>query len=332
MIDKNLLGTWIRRFLLEYLVGERNLSRNTQASYRDTLTLLLPFASKRTGVAIDKMTVTDLSPSVVRQFLDYLERERRCTGVTRNQRLGTIHSLARFIGMRSPVHLSWCTEVRLVPFKKTDKTLITYLEKPEMDALLRQPDRHTVLGLRDYCLLLFLYNSGARADEAARLTIDHLRLDDPPSVRIRGKGNQIRMWPLWPMMMPLLEKLINGRGTDQVVFLGRANKPMTRFGIHRLVTHYAEMASDEMPSIQAKRVSPHNIRHTTAVHMLRSGVDINTIRAWLGHVSLDTTNIYAEVDLEMKAKALASVDVSGQPAEPLRQRDLPSLMTFLRGI
>lgn len=332
MIDKNLLGAWIRRFLLEYLVGERNLSRNTQASYRDTLTLLLPFASKRTGVAIDKMAVTDLSPSVVRQFLDYLERERHCTGVTRNQRLGTIHSLARFIGMRSPVHLSWCTEVRLVPFKKTDKTLITYLEKPEMDALLRQPDRHTVLGLRDYCLLLFLYNSGARADEAARLTIDHLRLDDPPSVRIRGKGNKIRMCPLWPMMMPLFEKQINGRGTDQVVFLGRANKPMTRFGIHRLVTHYAEMASDELPSMRAKRVSPHNIRHTTAVHMLRSGVDINTIRAWLGHVSLDTTNIYAEVDLEMKAKALASVDVSGQPAEPLRQRHLPSLMTFLRGI
>lgn len=332
MIDKNLLGAWIRRFLLEYLVSERNLSRNTQASYRDTLTLLLPFASKRTGVAIDKMAVTDLSPSVVRQFLDYLERERHCTGVTRNQRLGTIHSLARFIGMRSPVHLSWCTDVRLVPFKKTDKTLVTYLEKAEMDALLRQPDRHTVLGLRDYCLLLFLYNSGARADEAARLTIDHLHLDDPPSVRIHGKGNKMRMCPLWPMMMPLFEKLINGRGTDQVVFLGRANKPMTRFGIHRLVTHYAEMASDELPSMRAKRVSPHNIRHTTAVHMLRSGVDINTIRAWLGHVSLDTTNIYAEVDLEMKAKALASVDVSGQPAEPLRQRHLPSLMTFLRGI
>lgn len=332
MIDKNLLGVWIRRFLLEYLVGERNLSRNTQASYRDTLTLLLPFASKRTGIAIDKMAVTDLSPSVVRQFLDYLERERHCTGVTRNQRLGTIHSLARFIGMRSPVHLSWCTDVRLVPFKKTDKTLITYLEKAEMDALLRQPDRHTVLGLRDYCLLLFLYNSGARADEAARLTIDHLHLDDPPSVRIHGKGNKMRMCPLWPMMMPLFEKLINGRGADQVVFLGRANKPMTRFGIHRLVTHYAEMASDELPSMRAKRVSPHNIRHTTAVHMLRSGVDINTIRAWLGHVSLDTTNIYAEVDLEMKAKALASVDVSGQPTEPLRQRHLPSLMTFLREI
>ncbi len=332
MIDKNLLGPWVRRFLLEYLIGERNFARNTQVSYRDTLTLLLPFASKRNGIAIDKMVVTDISPAIVRQFLDHLEQDRHCTGVTRNQRLGTIHSLARFIGMRSPVHLSWCTEVRLVPFKKTDKTLITYLDKVEMDALLRQPDRHTVLGMRDYVLLLFLYNSGARADEVARLTIKHLRLEDPPSVRIHGKGNKIRMCPLWPMMAPMLERLVNARNTDEVVFLGRANKPMTRFGIHRLVTHYAQMASEDVPSMQAKRVSPHNIRHTTAVHLLRSGVDINTIRAWLGHVSLDTTNIYAEVDLEMKAKALASVDVSGQPAEPLRQRALPSLMTFLQGI
>ncbi|MBV6274463.1 site-specific integrase [Alcaligenaceae bacterium CGII-47] len=332
MNDKNLLGPWIRRFLLEYLVGERNLAHNTQASYRDTLTLLLPFASKRAGIAIDRMAVEDISPEIVRQFLDYLERDRHCTGVTRNQRLGTIHSLAHFIGMRSPVHLSWCTQVRLVPFKKTDKTLITYLEKAEMDTLLRQPDRHTVLGLRDYCLLLFLYNTGSRADEAARLTIDHLQLAEPPSVRIYGKGNKIRMCPLWPMIVPLLEKLILERSADQVVFLGRANKPMTRFGIHRLVTHYATMASEETPSLRDKRVSPHNIRHTTAVHMLRAGIDINTIRAWLGHVSLDTTNIYAEVDLEMKAKALASVDVSGQPAQPLQERDLPSLMTFLRGI
>ena len=237
MNDKSLLGPWIRRFLLEYLVGERNLARNTQTSYRDTLTLLLPFASKRTGIAIDRMTVEDLSPVVVRQFLDHLERDRQCTGVTRNQRLGTIHSLARFIGMRSPVHLSWCTEVRLVPFKKTDKTMIGYLEKVEMDELLRQPDRSTAIGLRDYVLLLFLYNSGARADEVARLTIGDLHLGDPPSVRILGKGNKVRMCPLWPMMIPLLRNLVAGRSADQVVFLGRANKPMTRFGIHRLVTN-----------------------------------------------------------------------------------------------
>lgn len=332
MNDKNLLGPWIRRFLLEYLVGERNLARNTQTSYRDTLTLLLPFASKRTGIAIDRMTVEDLSPAIVRQFLDHLERDRQCTGATRNQRLGTIHSLARFIGMRSPVHLSWCTQMRLVPFKKTDRSMIGYLEKVEMDELLRQPDRDTAIGLRDYVLLLFLYNSGARADEVARLTIGDLHLGDPPSARILGKGNKVRLCPLWPMMIPLLRNLVAGRGTDQVVFLGRANKPMTRFGIHRLVTNYAATASETVPSMASRRISPHNIRHTSAVHLLRAGVDINTIRAWLGHVSLDTTNIYAEVDLEMKAKALAIVDVSGLPVSPLRRRELPSLMIFLRGL
>lgn len=332
MKDKSLLGPWIRRFLLEYLVGERNLARNTQISYRDTLTLLLPFASKRTGIAIDRMTVEDLSPTIVREFLDHLEQDRQCTGTTRNQRLGTIHSLARFIGMRSPVHLSWCTEIRLIPFKRTDKTVIGYLEKTEMDELLRQPDRGTAIGLRDYVLLLFLYNSGARADEVAHLTIGDLNLGNPPAVRILGKGNKVRVCPLWPMMIPLLRNLVAGRSADQVVFVGRSNKPMTRFGIHRLVTNYAAEASEAVPSMASKRVSPHNIRHTSAVHLLRAGVDINTIRAWLGHVSLETTNVYAEVDLDMKAKALASVDVSGLPIAPPHQRDLPSLMKFLRGL
>ena len=133
-------------------------------------------------------------------------------------------------------------------------------------------------------------------------------------------------------MVSLLRARIADRGADEVVFLGRTHQPMTRFGIHRLVTNYAQMAAKILPSLATKRVSPHSIRHPAAVHLLRAGVDINTIRAWLGHVSLDTTNIYAEVDMEMKAKALASVDISGLPASPLRQRTLPSLLTFLRGL
>jgi site-specific recombinase XerD len=146
--------------LLEHLVTERNLSRNTQASYRDTLTLLLPFASARGGRPIDRMAIEDLTPAIVREFLDHLERDLRCNGVTRNIRLSAIRSLARFVGMRSPVHLAWCTEVRSIPLKKTPKTEVGYLEKAEMDALLEQPDRRTALGARDYALLLFLYNSG----------------------------------------------------------------------------------------------------------------------------------------------------------------------------
>jgi len=332
MKNNNIIGPWIRRFLLEHVVTERNLARNTQASYRDTLTLLLPFASVRARQAIDRMTVEDLTPAIVRQFLDHLERDRGCSGVTRNQRLATIHSLARFIGMRSPVHLSWCTEIRSIPFKKTAKTLIGYLEKIEIDALLNQPDQRTAIGVRDHTLLLFLYNSGARADEAAKLTIGTLQLGTSPSVRILGKGNKLRMCPLWPATSALLLRAANGRGANEPVFLGRTGQRMTRFGIHRLVTHYAELASKSVPSLAAKRVSPHTIRHTTAVHLLRAGVDINTIRAWLGHVSLDTTHVYAEVDMEMKAKALASVDISDQLRSPQHRGSLPSLMTFLKAL
>lgn len=332
MVDKDLLAPWVRRFLLEHVVTERNLARNTQISYRDTLTLLLPFAGARSGRPIDRLTVEDLSPAIVRKFLEYLERDRHCGGATRNQRLSTIHSLARFIGMRSPVHLAWCSEVRSIPLKKTAKTIIGYLEKPEMDALLSQPDRRTMLGARDYALLVFLYNSGARADEAARLTIGNLQLGTSPSVRILGKGNKLRMCPLWPKTASLLARLVSGRDENATAFLGRTHQPMTRFGIHRVVTQYADLASKNIPSLLRKSVSPHTIRHTTAVHLLRAGVDINTIRAWLGHVSLDTTHVYAEVDLEMKSKALASLDISELKSAPQRTTTPPSLMMFLQGI
>lgn len=331
MKNEMLLGPWVRRFLLEHLVAERNLSRNTQASYRDTLTLLLPFASNHAARAIDRMLVEELTPSIIRQFLDHLERDRKCSGVTRNQRLATIRSLARFIGMHSPVHIAWSGEVRAVQFKKTAKAMIGYLDKPEMDALLAQPDRRTPLGNRDYALLLFLYNSGARADEAAKLIVDNLQLGRQSSVRLHGKGNKFRSCPLWPATATTLSRLVEGRGKRDPVFLNRVNLPLTRFGIHRLVTHYAGLASKTVPSIETKRVSPHTIRHTTAVHLLRAGVDINTIRAWLGHVSLDTTHIYAEVDMEMKAKALARVDISDQQAT-VPQRSLPSLMAFLKAL
>jgi integrase/recombinase XerD len=332
MSDRSTLGPWVRRFLLEHLVVERNLSPNTQVSYRDTLTLLLPFASTRGGRPIDRMTVEDLTPAIVREFLDHLERDRHCSGATRNQRLSAIHSLARFVGMRSPVHLAWCFNVRSIPFKKTAKTEVGYLEKAEMDALLKQPDRRTVLGVRDHALLLFLYNSGARADEVARLIIGSLWLSNPPSVRIHGKGNKIRMCPLWPVTSSLLTRLAAGRDTNDAVFLARTGQPMTRFGIHRVVAHCAELAGRSVPSLKAKRVSPHTIRHTTAVHLLRSGVDINTIRGWLGHVSLDTTHVYAEVDMEMKAKAPASLDVSNLPQPQCRTAAQPSLMAFLKGL
>jgi integrase/recombinase XerD len=325
------LGVWIRRFLLEHLVAERNLARNTQRSYRDTLVLLIPFVAAKLSKPLDRLTPIDLSPDIVRLFLAHLEESRQCSIATRNQRLATLHALARFVGQRSPEHIVWCGQMRAIPFKKTTKGVIPYLDKPEMDALLAAPDRQTSQGRRDYALLLFLYNSGARADEAAQLVIRDLH-SAALFVRIIGKGNKERQCPLWRATVEVLSSLIANRSSEQRVFLNRSAHPITRFGIYAMVERYAKKAGAKMPSLVNKRVSPHTIRHSTACHLLRAGVDINTIRAWLGHVSLDTTNVYAETDLEMKAKALAMCEVSCEPKTRKPWREDPQLMTFLRSL
>lgn len=330
MTDLTLLGPWVRRFLLEYLVVERNLSINTRSSYRDMLVLLLPYAVSYVKKTVDRLAVTDLSPNVVRQFLNHLEQERGCSTATRNQRLGGLHALARFIGENSPEHIEWCAQIRLIPFKRDNRTSITYLEKSEMDALLAAPDRRMPQGQRDYALLLFLYNSGARASEAAKLRIADIDWYTQ-SVRFIGKGNKQRICPLWPITVEQLNRITALREPEQRVFLNRNRKPITRFGIHTMVERHALKAAALEPSLGTKCVSPHVIRHTTATHLLRAGVDINTIRVWLGHVSLNTTNIYAETDLETKARALATCDPdTGSKVKPWR--DKPGLMEFLRGL
>lgn len=336
MTDPSLLGPWIRRFLLEHLVGERNLARNTQRSYRDTLQLLLPAIARRARKPLDQLRVLDVSADRVRQFLNELEGQRRCKISTRNQRLAAIHALAQFIGLHAPELVEWCRQVRAVPFKKAPQAQVTYLEKPEMDALLATPDTTTAQGRRDHALLLFLYNSGARADEAARVRVDDLTLPRVPdrdlaSVLIQGKGNKLRRCPLWTQTVSALAALVRGRGPDESVFLNRCGRSITRFGIHALVVRSAARAAKRVPSLAAKQVGPHTLRHTTATHLLRAGVDINTIRAWLGHVSLTTTNIYADVDLEMKAKALANCEVTGKRKVRPWRKD-PGLMAFLRSL
>lgn len=336
MSDTTLLGGWVRRFLLEHLVGERNLSRNTQQSYRDTLRLLLPFVARSLRKGVDRLTVVDLSAAQVRRFLGELEGQRGCSVATRNQRLAVLHSLAYFIGLHSPEYVGWCGEIRSIPFKKAPQRSLGYLEKAELDALLAAPDRETAQGRRDYAVLLFLYNSGARADEVAQALVADLHLPLAPSrdlawVLIRGKGNKERRCPLWKRTVTELAPLVQGRSRDEHVFLNRCGKPLTRFGVHALVERYAARAAERMPSLCDKRLSPHTIRHTTATHLLRAGVDLNTIRAWLGHVSLATTNVYAEVDLETKAKALAGCEMGDpDPGKPWRAD--AGLMEFLRSL
>lgn len=336
MSDNSLLGPWVRRFLLEHLVGERNLAHNTQRSYRDTLCLLLPFVARQLHKQVDQLTVIAVTAALVRHFLTDLEETRGCSVSTRNQRLAAIHALARFVGLHSPEHVEWCGQICAIPFKKSAPAMVAYLERAEMDALLGAPDRRTAQGRRDYALLLFLYNTGARADEVAQLKIGDLELAnaaarDLSAVRICGKGNKLRRCPLWTKTVNELAYLISGRATSEHLFLNRRGDPITRFGIHTMVERYAQRASAAMPSMTTKRVSPHTIRHSTATHLLRAGVDINTIRAWLGHVSLSTTNIYAEIDLEIKARALATCEVVNiKPVKSWHQNE--KLMEFLRSL
>jgi integrase/recombinase XerD len=181
-----LLGTWVKCFLLEHLISERNLSTNTQRSYRDTLALFLPYAASQQKTPVDRLEVFALSSDVLRGFLNHLERERKCSIRTRNQRLAAVHAMARFIAERSPEHIAWCSEIRAVPFKRFTRNELTYLDKPEMDALLAAPDHRTRQGVRDHALLLFLYNSGARVSEAAALLIGDLNLS---ASKIGGRAN-----------------------------------------------------------------------------------------------------------------------------------------------
>jgi site-specific recombinase XerD len=336
MRNTDLLCPWVRRFLLEHLVAERNLAPNTQTSYRDTLQQFLPFIARAAHRRIERLRVEDALPAHTRAFLHDLEKTRRCGIATRNQRLAAIHSLARFIGLHSPEHLEWAGQIRSIPFKKVARPLIAYLEKDELNALLKVPNQRTAQGRRDYAVLLFLYNTGARADEVAQVRIGDLDLGaasrrDGASVVLRGKGNKTRRCPLWAKTVDELRPLIDHRAAPERLFLNRRGQPYTRFGIYALVERYAAQVARKLPSVAKKRVSPHTVRHTTATHLLRAGVDINTIRAWLGHVSLTTTNVYAEVDLEMKAKALGKCEVKdGKPSKPWRKN--PGIMEFLRSL
>lgn len=252
-----LLGPWVRRFLLDHIVGERNFSRNTQRSYRDTLAMLLPFIATQAGKPLDRLEVVTLSASRVRLFLAFLQQKRGTSVATRNQRLAAIRSLARFIAEHSPEHVAWYGDIKTVPFKKTIRNLISYLEKSEVEALLAVPDCTTREGQRNHTLLLFLYNSGARASEAAGLCIGDLDFTTTvtPSVRILGKGMKERRCPLWRKTAAELAQLVGGRSQRERVFLNRHGQPLTRFGIYNLLKVCVERAGKGTPSLLTKRVS-----------------------------------------------------------------------------
>ena len=328
MSKSQTLGPWLRRFLSEYIVTERNLARNTQMSYRDTFALLLPFVGAKARKPVERLAVHDLTPKRVLQFLTHLEDDRGCSAQTRNQRLTAIRAFARFVASRDPGHLDWSANIRAIALKKATPQPIGWLSKAEMQALLEIPDRQTRRGRMEHALLLFLYNTGARVSEATEIVAGDLqfgrREGDHALVNLRGKGGKHRQCPLWPQTASVLAGLVEKRSANDPVFLSRHQRPYTRFGVYRLVERCAACVS----GLEDRIVTPHLIRHSSACHLLQAGVDLNTIRAWLGHASLDTTNIYAEIDIEMKARAMALCEAAAAgPERPWRKNK--GLMAFL---
>lgn len=325
------LGPWLRRFLVEYIVTERNLARNTRKSYRDTFRLLLPFVSRKLRKPVDRLAVRDLTSRVVLQFLTHLEEDRGCSARTRNQRLAAIRAFARFVGSRDPAHVEWSGHIRAIASKKSISTPVGWLTRAEMEAILAVPDRGTKRGRSEYALLLFLYNTGARVSEATQLKVRDLQIGRGNGghdlATLHGKGGKIRQCPLWPETERVLADETLGLSVDNAVFVSRLGTPFTRFGVYRLV----ERCAARVPKLVDRNVTPHVIRHTTACHLVLAGVDINTIRAWLGHVSISTTNIYAEIDLTLKANAVALCEVGrSRPARSWKEDK--NLMAFLKSL
>jgi site-specific recombinase XerD len=307
----NGLALALRDFFGDYLPKLRGMSPHTIASYRDSLVLLLRFVAREQKGDVSLLDFKNLDSQQVISFLAYLERERHNGGTTRNVRLSAIHAFFRYVAARHPDRLEYCQRIIAIPFKRARQRTVEYLEYEEIQQILSTIDQTTCDGRRDYTLLSILFNTGARVQEALNLRGCDLQLTKPYQVRLLGKGRKERFCPLWPQTARLLRDFCKEKGLDLQsqarVFLNRRDEPLTRFGVRYLLRKYLDLAKEQVPGLANKRLHPHSLRHSTAVALLKSGVDLSTISQWLGHESPSTTNKYATLDLEMKRKALAKI-------------------------
>lgn len=308
------LGRSIVRFFQEYLPTLRGMSRHTIQSYRDAMILFLGFVAKDRGRPVEALELADVTADRVRRFLAFLEIERKNSIITRNARLAAMHTFARFLVAENPDHMAELQQILGIPFKRGARAApIEYLEKAEIEVLLAGIDRKTPAGRRDYAMFSLMFNTGARVQEILNLRVRDARLEPPCQVRLAGKGNKVRLCPIWPRTAQLLKDLIQKQhdarenSADQPIFLNGHGVAMTRFGVRYLLQKYVTAGTNAAPTLAGKRIHPHSLRHTTAIHLLKAGIDLATISQWLGHASLNTTMRYARADIDLKRQALAQV-------------------------
>jgi site-specific recombinase XerD len=331
------VGNLVYQFFEHHLKAEKGLASTSIRSYRDGIRLFLLFLARENRRPISKLRLSDLSADNVRAFLTHLEAERGNGIRARNHRLAMLHTFFAYAGGQEPMVLPEAERVAAIPRKRAQPAATYYLERDDVERLFDKLPRGGKLAIRDKALLMFLYNTGARATEVIGLIVDQLVLTSSPRVNLHGKGDKWRTCPLWPETARLLGEMLRSRRqpatSESPVFLSNVGKPLTRFGLYKLVRRHG---SDIRIGNGQRSISPHVWRHTTAVHLLESGVDVNVIRGWLGHVSLDTTNRYAEISIRMKQEALEACQVLatssvGPPRKPVWQSE-PKLLEWLAGL
>jgi integrase/recombinase XerD len=327
------VGTVVHDFFVDYLRQQKGLRHSSVRSYRDTLRLFLPFVANGTRRPISRLQLEALSLEQVLGFLRHMEQDRHNSISTRNQRLTALRTFFEYLGRRSPEVLRLCEQVAAIPTKRTPLPDTRFIGRDQVQELFGRLPTGGRLALRDRALLLFLYNTGARVQEVADLRIAHLTLERPSSVRLCGKGGKWRSCPLWQETAEQLALLLGRRVSDPdgAVFISGSGRPLTRFGIFKRVRHLTAGIETTGGGGDQRRISPHVWRHTAAVHLLEAGVDVNVIRGWLGHVSLNTTHRYAEITMRMKTEAMTlCAPCSSSGAAPWN--DDPSLLNWLTSL
>jgi site-specific recombinase XerD len=328
------IGSLLHAFFENHLRCQKGLQPATLHSYRDTLRLFLQFIAYDKRCKLTRLLLRDLTADRMLKFLQYLENERGNAVSTRNQRLAALRSFFEYLANQNPDMLLEAQRVAAIPTKRTHPPRTRFLEREQIESLFKNLPSTGRWALRDRTLLLFLYNTGARVQEVAQLRAGHIDFGAKPRVHLHGKGDKWRVCPLWIQTASLLSELLADdlANPDAAVFVSTAGQALTRFGIYKIVRRHTRRVND----LKHGAVSPHTFRHTTACHLLEAGVEINVIRAWLGHVSLETTNRYAEINLRMKAKALelCEAPASTSAAFPRRPiwRDDRSLLEWLQSL
>jgi site-specific recombinase XerD len=310
------LGQLLHSYFLDHLIAVKGLRPGSVRSYRDTIRLLLVFLATQKRCKITRLTLEDLTLERILAFLRHLEEDRGNHIRTRNQRLAAIHSLFEYIAARSPEMLAVCQQIAAIPIKRVAPAETHFLERDEVQALLRRMPNNGRLALRDRALILFLYNTGARVQEAADLRVENLNLTEHPTVRLHGKGDKWRTCPLWQQTARTLTTLLASQDlppTPQSAVFTANGRPLTRSGIYKIVRRHGTTLDDPRTD---RRVTPHTFRHTSAVHMLEAGIEVNVIREWLGHVDITTTNRYADINTNTKLAALRATEPFDAPEGP----------------